>query len=313
MANLATRRSDRGQLLILSAFALGVLFVALALILNSAIFTENLASRGETTGGNNVVKFQDDLDRGVGVVLAHENRFIDNHPDIEDRINTSVSELDDALTDSNVVVGSGSRVSVRRLTRGALINQTDISRDFVDASGTADWAVVEDVNQTRSFTMTVTQSDVSETCTILSDCFVLDISNGTTSWQLSMGRDAATDEVTVQVDNGTIGSCTADSTTFDVNITDGTVAGKNCQALSVADGPNTSYDIDIRNGDQAGGTYSLVVDNTTVATSPPAHFSSSGDPSVTPALYDVVVDYEYQAARVEYDSTLQIAPGEPDE
>ena len=38
-------RPNRGQLLLVAAIALGILFVALALILNTAIFTENLATR----------------------------------------------------------------------------------------------------------------------------------------------------------------------------------------------------------------------------------------------------------------------------
>ncbi|MEF8907354.1 MAG: hypothetical protein V5A13_05805, partial [Haloarculaceae archaeon] len=47
---------DRGQIILVTAFALAVAFVALSVVINGAIFTQNLATRGDTAGGGDALQ-----------------------------------------------------------------------------------------------------------------------------------------------------------------------------------------------------------------------------------------------------------------
>ena len=49
---MADLKGERGQILLIAAFALAVIFIALGLVVNGAIFTENLASQGDASGGS---------------------------------------------------------------------------------------------------------------------------------------------------------------------------------------------------------------------------------------------------------------------
>jgi hypothetical protein len=309
MANLIGQQRSRGQLLIVSAFALGVLFVALALILNSAIFTENLASRGETTGGDQAVEFRDTLQRGVGNILTAENENITDsstsYSTLRTRVGNETTAMGTTLIEQNARGGATSDVNITDQTNGSLIRQSVSTRNFSDNSGNSNWTVAQNVDQTRAFTLNVSRSELSSNCTPLSDCFVLNVTN----WRVSMNSST----VAVETPAGDTDTCSAgsgDHTVIDINA--GTVNGTSCPALDFSDAPQSGYDIEYQNGDEIGGTYSLVVDDTTL---PSSNLSSSvgSDPSATPALYDVRVEYDYQTAELNFSSAVRVAPGETDD
>lgn len=318
MAYLSSDRSDRAQLLIVSAFALGVLFVALALILNSAIFTENLASRGETTGGDDAITYQQSLERGVGEVLTYENQNITgtgvSRGTIESRVRTGAADLGAVLTRHSAKNGATSTLSVTGSTDGTLLRQTDNSRAFTDASGTDDWTLATEVNDTRAVRLNVTRSEISP-CTRFADCFSLSVTDGSDEWSVSINDSSG---VTVAVENstGTKEACEPAATpNVVVDVTAGTVDGEGCPALNFTDTPDTDYAIEYENGGQIGGTYSLVVDNSSINPAVSSSYTddpTTGEPAATPALYDIVVEYDYQTAEVNYSSTGRVAPGEPD-
>jgi len=117
---------DRGQILLVAAFALAVIFVAMALIVNSAIFTENLASRGETSGSDGALSMRADVATSVGAGVEAANR----------NDNGSVGELTDAVSASvrNISRQTGRQsarsgrvvdVSYQSATEGARIYQSD--------------------------------------------------------------------------------------------------------------------------------------------------------------------------------------------
>lgn len=295
---------------------LAVMFVALALILNSAIFTENLASRGETTGGDDVIEYRSDLQHGVGAILRYENRNIssgEGHGDVTSRLKTGIGDANEMLMRQHAKHGAISNVSLESTGKGARIYQTDGSRNFTNATGQTDWTVVEDVDRTRAFRIGVRQSTLPN-CGLLSDCFILTVSDGSDEWKVSISNEV--DGVVVAVDNGTgsTESCDAvDEPTVEIDLTAGTVGGEDCSALSFGDAPDSGYDVGYQNADKINGTYSFVVDNESIATSPPTHFDPGSDPSVSPALYNVTLAYEYETVDVAVESEIPVAPGEPDE
>ncbi|MFC7135028.1 MULTISPECIES: hypothetical protein [Salinibaculum] len=312
---LADGGRDRAQLIIVSAFALGVLFVALALILNSAIFTENLASRGETTGGEDVVTYEDALERGVGDVLTYENTNVTtttvSHGTLETRVTTATRDINSVLVRRNARTGATSTATVDSKLDGTLIRQ-NATANFTNNESDADWELVSSVDRTRAFTMNVTGANSS--CTRFTSCFTLIVDNGA-DWELSINN--TTGGFVVAVDNGsgtaTCGPVNEPSVTVDV--TGGTFGGRPCPAMNFSEAPDSGYEIEYENADEITGTYSLVVDDAGLSSPPlPDDYASTitEDPFATPALYSVNVTFDYQTADVNYNSTVRVAPGEPD-
>lgn len=314
MAHLDERRRDRAQILLVTALLLGVLFVALALILNSAIFTENLASRGETTGGDNVVEYHSDLRRGTGAVMTYENWNAsggDSHGDVADRVEVGVNDIGSILTRRHAKSGGLSDVSMTGREDGSRVYQTDDSRNFTDGNAQNDWTVVEDVERTRGFRLGVSSADSA--CTLFSSCFNITISNSTHSWNMSVKDTLPGLKVEVNDVTGSTASCSTSSSTARIDLTAGTLDGTDCEALSSTGFPNGPYDVEYNNADQIHGNYSLVVDNRSVSATPPAHFSTGSGPSVSPALYTVTLSYRYETPDINVSSDMQVEPGERDE
>ena len=317
MAHLTSDRSDRAQILIVSAFALGVLFVALALILNSAIFTENLASRGETTGGETVITYQRSLEDGVGEVLTYENENVTgsgvSRATIESRVTTGTNDMERVLTRRSAKDGATSTLAVTGRTDGTLLRQTNESRGFTAANDADDWTLATQVDSTRAFRLNVSRSEL-QPCTRFDDCFNLTVDDGVDEWQVSINDSSG---VTVAVENpgGTRRTCDPVASNVVVDVTAGTVNGTTCPGLDFADAPATNYAIEYENGDQIGGTYSLVVDNSSLDPAILLSYSSDptlGEPAATPALYGVTVAYDFQSAELNYSSAVRVAPGETD-
>jgi len=132
--------------------------------------------------------------------------------------------------------------------------------------------------------------------------------------------------VTVQAETGgprptKSGPCSATGDAISVNVTAGTVGGEPCSALSFPSGLRSPYTITYNETEStegtptAGGTYRLIVDNASIARSPGAKFNRSpGDsPWAGAAVYALDYDAVYETARLRYNATVRVAPGEPDD
>ena len=316
MADLRAATDESGQIMLIAALTLGVTFVALALILNSAIFTENLASRGETTDADGVIVYHGDLQRGVGAVVYEENRNASgaSHADVLTRIKTGVGDVNTITLRRKARQGVIANVAVASTANGSRIFQTNASRNFTDDSGTENWTVANDVDRARAVSLTVDSSTLPSTCTLLGDCFIVSFSDGSSDWNVSIVRSGI-DEIAVEVDNETgltqtCGPVTGESVEMD--LTAGTVGGVVCRPLDFGDAPSGTFDIEFYNANEVHGTYSMIVDDPTIAQSPPVNLSGSGDPSVTPALYNLTLRYHYQTAVLNATNNVTITPEEYD-
>jgi hypothetical protein len=73
VAAIGDRSHDRGQLILLGGLTLAVLLVGLAVILNAAIYSENLASRGDAIGADDALVFRDETETAVSGLIAGVN------------------------------------------------------------------------------------------------------------------------------------------------------------------------------------------------------------------------------------------------
>ncbi|WP_336337250.1 DUF7261 family protein [Haloarcula brevis] len=323
---MAHLNDDRGQIILIAALALAVTFIGLALVVNSAIYTQNLASRGEVAGSNDALEMRAMVEANVGRGVTAANRY--NH--------STQTALETALRDSVRTVST--QTERQRVTSGTLVNvtlagsptygtriaQTNTSRfESGEATPSADWMVRERVTRpgdgttaTRRFVINATQLPIS------GNEFVV-TANGTggnPEWTMRIwGSVGPGGTVNVEVDTSAgTQTCSVpiEEPYAHIDVTGGTVQGEPCLALRggsfdgrFAHGVGDEYNITYAGGDGIRGNYSMVVRDSTPAntldTAPASPFS-------TPAIYNATVRYRYATSNLQYDAKIRVAPGEPD-
>ncbi|WP_436927251.1 DUF7261 family protein [Halosimplex amylolyticum] len=288
--------AGRGQIILVGAFALAVVFVALALVMNAAIYTENLATRSESAETSNAHAFH----RATETMAVESFRYAHtahsgDHDALNQSVRDAVESYHNATRRQQAAHGQLTNVSVAT-TPG--VNVTDDPSDFSD-SGTDDWTIATDVSDTRKFRLDVESWSGSDS----DELWV--VADGGDTWYLNVSYDSAASEYEIGVnDSGSYESCTTTATApLTVDFSEGTVDGADCPALDLGSvsGP---YDLGIRNGSVADGEYTMVVDG-----SPSAALSSSQYEEV---LHAMEVDLVYWSSDVRYRSTIRVAPGETD-
>lgn len=314
------RRDERGQLLLLAAFALAVTFVALALVVNSAIYTENLASRGEGGARGDALSARHAVETELGGVVETLNvHGPDGWSELRDAMDGAVENTTRFAGRQQAAQGRYLNVSAVGHARGTRIaDETPGGSTFEGTDGADQWQVAS-TNATRAFVLNVSRTSVgSDTFGgPRSDEFEVNVTSGTDSWLVNLSDDGGTFTVGVREPGGATATCAAPSGSgnVEVDLTAGTVGGAECPALSFASGVPRPYDIEFNNSQVVVGNYSLVVNgtdyNATALESGPTA-GDTGDPYATPALYSATVRYRYDAPTVHYETDVRIAPGESD-
>ena len=310
--------SDRGQILLVAGFALAVTFLALAIVVNGAIFTENLASQGEDTGATGVIQLRHQVEQSVGRVMAAANEGSSSPvTDIEAGIRHLGTQYSDyaVLGGTNVSLSPAAVAADGDYVEDVVPGGTD---DFTNASGDADWSVAESVAGTRNLRVEVTSAaeDVGD-----DDVFAVSLNStgSDASWNLSVGTAGGDPAVRVRTSTGVDRTCRLSGASYpaDLDVTAATFGGQHCAALagaplgsSIAAG--SSYDVAFANADEIEGNYSVVFRTPTLD---PADFGTRGTsaPFTKTAVYALEVALEVHSPDLQYgDDDLRVAPGESD-
>ncbi|MFW5900746.1 MAG: DUF7261 family protein, partial [Halodesulfurarchaeum sp.] len=102
---------SRGQIILLAGFALAIIFVSLALILNTAIFTENLATR-ETDDGHDALDLQQAVIETGDVLLRETNHDGGDYPELLRTYRAWIHDYRDAENTHAIARGSIREVRV---------------------------------------------------------------------------------------------------------------------------------------------------------------------------------------------------------
>ena len=307
-------RDERGQLILVTALSLAILFVSLALILNTAIYTENLATRSsDIGGGTDAVRYHDAARDGVGGLITYGNYHNNSsHETLATNLSTGVEAFGDESALQFAASTRAVEVDLASTTNGTRVAQTNASRNFTDVSGTADWVVVSGATRTRDVRLHVYRDEL---VSLFADGFRLAVTDGGDEWNLTVHRPALGADIRVEVRGPTgSGSCTVAASDAWINVSEETVGGEDCPILGTfADGVPMPYNIVFWNGDDIRGTYTLVVDEPSLADAPGPALASdgSGQPFATHAVYSATVEVTYQTPRLYYRTTVRVAPGEP--
>ena len=311
------RDRDRGQLLLVGALALAVLFVALALLLNTAIYTGNLAARDAGDDATPAIEYVSAArSAGADAVYSVNRRNNTNATELNRAFTATMSRWDDLATHHRAVAGVITGVDVTGTTNGTQIQQDNASRRFTNDTGAADWTVIDDsgITSVRSMRFTVDNS----TLTPIDDAgnattepvFRVDITSGADTRSAYIYYNATGDNPEVLVDDTNETVCAAESVTggtFVVDVPNESVGGARCQALGgIDDDPDA---IEYGNGDAARGTYTMVADE------PPSSLSLSdlnasgtGSPYWTDAIYGANLSVTYRTADLDYEATIEVMP-----
>lgn len=328
MANLSG--DERGQIILVAAFALAIIFVAMALIVNSAIFTENLASRGETTGSNDALSMRAMVETNVGDAVASANRNDNSSTNtLTDAVNASIRNISQQTGRQAARSGRVVDVTATSFEGGTRIYQSN-GTTLANESNSA-YLVAGGVtrsaggNGTRAFEIDASSISASDN----SSAFTVRVQDSSSTANLNSWRAriwANSTEGTVHVrtlknDSGTtvVEDCEVanSSSNVRIHVTAGTIDGEQCDALTTGPsgenfhfgtGATDTYDISFANADAITGNFSMVVHNETSLALP----SLDSDIDADRALYDVRVRYTYVTTDMRYETDVRVAPGEPD-
>ena len=312
MADLSTDQRDRGQLILVTAFALAAIFLGLAIIVNSAIFTENLATRSENVDSTKALEYRHGVTQLTGGVIGFANEHnASTNETIRRNVSDGIRDINDYTGVQQAQRGTGIAIELDSSTNGSRIFQSDAGT-FENNETTEDWTLATDVTRTRAFRIAVTEHSTDDFVVAVED-------TGTDEWELTISNST----VTVDRNGVSTESCSV-GTVETVDVTGATVNGEVCPALQdtksgedlqFAAGIDDEYEISFEDADNIEGTYSLVVDNATLDGSTNDNYAEVDGPGsgarVTPAMYSALLDFAYETPEVEYETDVRVAPGEP--
>ena len=262
-------RSNRAQFILVSGLLIAVVLVALVLLLNATIYTENVATRGVDSGANDALQYQETVTVGIAGLVEEENER--NHTEWED-VETNVTRGTTILTD---------RLEQRYVERGVVVTagvQFDPGvRVWQEETGEFDdGKIASDVTEVRSFS--IDSHELPED----NESFQIVVQNGSEEWVLSLYEEG--NEVVAEAEAGT---CSADVeetiTPHDPDWCDGDYVW--------ADGVDEGYEVDFVNGSATNGEYELVVDGV------------GGDgieANQTAFVSSATINVSYRSTRIEY-------------
>lgn len=335
---------DRAQLLLLAGFALAAVFVAFAFLLNSVIYTENLATRGEAARTSQAAIVVEDTATGtVGVIEYANEHNATTYTALENELKSGTADIERLVGAQQLANGGVVSVEFESYQKGTWVNQSYVERNFTAGGDTSDpafdedWTLFDDADGVRAYRIHVTDPDKLENISPLDDGdavhnFTVTATDGDgDTWTMRVFHDntGIVDELsgdpyvvrTIDGD-GDRRFCSVDGSesSFWINVSAGTVAGEGCRALRFGEDIGTVEEIRYENGHQVYGTYRLIAaqEESTFGSS---NYNSTGElpsahpnPPVTdPAIYNATIHVTYETDNLFYETDRVVEPEEGDD
>ncbi|EMA68961.1 hypothetical protein C461_05002 [Halorubrum aidingense JCM 13560] len=325
------RDEDRAQLILITGLTLAVIFVTVVLLLNTVIYTENLATRGVDAGGGEAVEFRDGAVDDLGAIMDREHRTESSVDGVIADFEASAAAYANATTDLRARDGVVADITVVGIEPGHFIAQEEDGGGYDELTAgdgtTADWTVAGNATRARDYRVTVAPDSLSASS---GDAFTI-VAEGApggsnATWSVSLWSASDPDDINVTVTNETASVTETFAPAADgnhtVDVTGGTVNGEPFDALVWAEGVQNDdgtadYDIRYENGDEATGTYHLVVQSDDLDSGDDDQYGSSpadrsSQPYVVDAVYSADVEISHRTPELEYGDVIRVAPGERD-
>lgn len=303
LKRIADRDGGRGQLILIGGLSLAVVLVVLALILNSAIFTENLATRGSgLSEERNAGGIRTNVEYSVRETIQTANQQASTYSGQDTFVDDQVVSISDGL--ERYAARDGRSISVE-YSSGSYVEGTRVSR----SSGTFQTYTVSNVDGVRSFNLQIERSSLASlslSATPPTGALQIRFTDGTTTRDVYIFEENGDTFVSVYDGGGTrLGYCRGTgSGQAEVDITAATVDGDHCEALDFFYSLPTTFDIAFTPVSETG-SYEYVVAKPESSVTTPV--------SDDPALYSATVSIRYDSPDVAYETDITVAPGDPDD
>jgi hypothetical protein len=282
--------NDRGQLLLVAGVLLAVLFVALALLINTAIYTDNVATRGGDSAGE-TLEYQAGITDAVGGLLDAENANSSHadRGDIVAAVRDGTETIDAVNRRNHLRRGAATKIRTASISSENATDGVLIRRNEPGTIG--NWSA-DGATGVRAF-------DVAfESDTIGSEPF--NVTLGATKLFIYESASDEHDYVVAENSTGNV-ICGSNATgTVRFEVTDGEFGGTPCRI-----GWSTIDEVRFQNNGSVSGTYNLTVEAS----------DTTGFPAgveATEAIYSADVELRVDTPEIRYETTVTVAPGEPD-
>lgn len=308
-------RTDRAQFMLAGAFLLVIILIGAVAVGNVAIASDTDRQRGTGDYAHEVEQAVTMADRSGSSALIHVNHN-DSITSDTDRRNRAVIEALTAIeaVDRGLAFRGASLTASLRQMNGSdtvdgyrVVQNEDSEITAPDGGGglQSDWTAVATADTTRQFSMTVDTESLtasSEPLTVVLDGEPVHLNAQTVSGATEVTLDTGTETCTVIANE-----------TVTVDFLAGTLNDKSCGTP-----PNTQTvsTVEIRNGTQASGSYSIVyLGDATDAGGPvtdtgsPPPANSTTIPLGHHAVYALTVDITVATEEASTTRTIVLAPG----
>lgn len=305
-------RRDRGQIILIAGLTLAVTFLALALIANTAIFTENLATRGDTTGSSDALLFRHEVEESAEDTISYLNE--NNVSDLPEKAETNIEENLSVQTSvksarQGRVVDVG--VDPSSAVVEARLSQENNSRAYTNATGEANWTLARNASQIRNAEFNVSTDDLENvTKENRSRAFNFLVENESSNgfWNMTVYEPKSASEdmnVTVEDEGGLITTCSESSANgyIVINVTGATVDGLSCSELNTGfPGQNTTS---FQNGDKIAGNYSINLSQAEDVRE--SDYNESANPVAEVEIESLTVSFTYETDSLRYETEFEVA------
>ncbi|WP_435073168.1 DUF7261 family protein [Halorubrum sp. HHNYT27] len=306
------RDADRGQMLLVAGLIVAVALVALVVLLNASIYSENVATRGIEATDGEAMEVRATAVEGTGALIDGTNR---NRPADH---GAAITAVEDGVVDLDAYLARAyaDRGGVTHLTTtAASMERGSYVTGNLTANGTggSNASLAAGVDRTRGFVVGVEPTSLASTdeSGAVANAFRIEFADSTAATREVYVYENADSNVTVAVgENGsapTVVCSTPSSGPVDVDLTGSTLGDEGCPGLwtESAGELDGSYDVRIERTDAAAGDVQLTA-------LPESGDAVSSDHTASPAVYEAVIDLSYRTAELRFETTVRVAPGEPD-
>ena len=299
-----TRPRDRGQLILVAGLTVAVILVMLVLLLNTVIYTENLATRGIGSGGGDALEYRATVVGSVEELIERENEHYDEGHSPSEGVTGGIDVIDASLSQQHLNRGTIAEVGYEGgyIDEGTLIIWQTNSDTFV-SNEKSEWTLANSVNEVSNLEITVDHVDMAATdpFSIVIDDWIMQIE------KREDPENAENTEVVVTIENAEQGPevLIENEGPLVIDLVTGTVNGQDISTKPTF----TESGIEFRNGDAAAGTLELRSDG--IPGEVTKHGEEGEEPYYTSLVDSVDLMIHYETSQVRFVTEETVRAEEP--
>lgn len=204
----------RGQLILVTGLLIAVVLIGLALVVNGAIYTENLSTRESSDEPREALEQRHVTEGDVQSLIdaANRNATTDDYGMVRGDFADGLTQWADSQRVHKLLTGRFVSTELNSTTEGTQIRQTNASRNFTAGGSLAsdpDWTLVENTTDVGPFVLDIDRASLlnitdfntlSDPLAAVSDnAFHVSVETPSGTWKVYLFRDGTAGEVYLYV------------------------------------------------------------------------------------------------------------------